>query len=443
MNILVVGAGTVGTYLAEALLGEGHSVVMIESNKARLDEVASRLDVQAIHGAATDHAVLRRASVHQMDLALAMTNIDEVNLVCAFTCRHLGAQQTIARVRNPTYLEPLPSPYREHFGIDLLISPEMQTAVEITKFLENPDAVALESLAHGRVQMRQVELEKPCPVLGKRLAEAGFPEGVLVAGIIRENDIIIPSGTDRLHLGDAATLIGRPDALESAEPLLGQTTPEPKSIVIMGGGEVGENLARLLEPTPMHIVLIERDEKRCKVLSERLVKTAIIGGDATQIDLLREEHIGTSEVFVAATGEDEDNIMATVLAREMGVKQSIVLIHRPDYASIVQRMGFDHVLSPRVVTARHVLAHIRERDVRSIPVLGAGAEILELTAAPGAPAVGRPLREVKLPRGSLICAIVHGGEVHVAHGGHVIEPGATVIAIALTKSSKALRSRFS
>lgn len=442
MNILMVGAGTVGTHLAEALLAEKHSVVLIDHDRARVEDVAERLDLRALHGAATDHALLARAGIAEMDVALAMTNIDEVNLVCAFTCGRLGAKRTVARVRNPVYLEHQPIAYRDLLGIDLLISPEMQTAVEIAKFLENPDALALETLAHGRVQMRQVELEKPCPVLGKRLSEAGFPEGVLVAAIQREEDILIPSGDDRLHLGDVATLVGHPQGLEQAEPLLGQTTPEAQSVVIMGGGEVGYNLARILEPRPAQVTLIERDRARAKALSERLVHTAVISGDATKIDLMREERIGGADVFVAATGEDEDNIMATVLAREMGVKQSIVLIHRPDYASIVQRMGFDHVLSPRVVTAKHVLTHLRERDVRAISILGAGAEVIEVTVGPGAAIAGKRLREVKLPRGSLLCAIIRGGEMRVPHGDDHAQPGDTVIAIALKKAVKELRSQL-
>ena len=176
MNTLILGAGTVGTYLAEALLGEGHSVVIVDRDRARVGEVADRLDVQAIQGAVTDHSLLGRHGVREMDISLSMTDVDEINLVSALTCKRLGVKRTVARVRNPSYLNSPLIPYRALFEVDLLISPELQTALEIVKFLENPDAVALEDFAHGRVQMRQLDLTVPCPVLGKPLAEADFPE---------------------------------------------------------------------------------------------------------------------------------------------------------------------------------------------------------------------------------------------------------------------------
>jgi trk system potassium uptake protein TrkA len=421
MNILILGAGTVGTYLAEALLGEGHSVVVIDRHRARVAEVAERLDVQAITGAATDHSLLERHGIREMDVSLSMTDVDEINLVSALTCKRLGVKRTVARVRNPSYLNSPLIPYRALFEVDLLISPELQTALEIVKFLENPDAVALEDFAHGRVQMRQLDLTAPCPVLGKPLAEADFPEGVLVAAIKREAEVMIPSGQDRLHLDDSVTLIGHPEALVQSDPIFGQTTREPTSVVIMGGGEVGYHLASQLETRPCNVMLIERDAERSRELSEGLARTTVICGDATKINVLQEERVGSAEVFIATSGEDEDNIMATQLAREMGVRQSIVLVHRPDYASVIQRMGFDHVLSPRVVTAKFLLAHIRERDVRSTSVLHAGAEIMEFRAAARSKSIGRPLRDIRLPRGTLICAIVHAGEMRVAHGDDVIE----------------------
>lgn len=442
MNILIVGAGTVGTYLAEALTGEGHSIVIIDTNPERIADITDHMDVQGAIGLGSDHALLEQVGVRQMDLAMVMTNFDEINLVCALTCKRMGAARTVARVRNHNYIDSPLIPYRSLFEIDLMISPEMQTAIEIAKFLEKPDAIALETFAHGQVQMRQIDLEKPCPALGKPLADAGFPEGTLVAAITRDTQVIIPSGRDRLHLGDSVTIIGHPGALEKAEPLLGQTTPEAKSVVIMGGGEVGSNLTKLIGDRVGRVVLIERSEKRAKALSERFPKAEVILGDATKIDVLREERIGNADVFIATSGEDEDNIMATQLALEMGVKQSIVLVHRPDYASVIQRMGFDHVLSPRVVTAKHLLTHIGQRDMRSMPIFGAGAEIIELRANAKAKGVGVPLSELKLSKGTLICSIVHGGEMRVAHGGDIIDPGDTVIAIALKKAVKDLRAKF-
>ncbi|MBN1476896.1 Trk system potassium transporter TrkA [Candidatus Sumerlaeota bacterium] len=442
MNILIIGAGTVGTFLAKALVQAGHSIVIMDSDRAKVTNVQERLDVSAVHGQGTDHAMLRRADVAKMDLALAMTNIDEVNLICALTCKRMGAKRTIARVRNPDYLDSPEINYREITEVDLLISPERQTSVEIAKFLENPDAVELESYAHGAVQMRQVALEKPCAVLGVPLAEAKFPEGVLVAAIRRGAKIVIPTGKDRLHLDDLITLVGLPRALEKSDPLLGQTTPEAKHIAILGGGHVGRNLARLLEGRPCEVRLFEKDAERAKTLGETLGRTTVICGDASNIDVLREERVGSADVFVATTGEDEDNIMATQLARELGVKQSIVLVHRPDYASVIQRMGFDHVLSPREVTAKHVLQHMMDQTVRSTSILGGGAELIEIIAGEGAVATRHPLREVRLPAGTLICCIVHGDEVRVAHGDDIIAPGDTVIAIALTKAVRGLRAKL-
>lgn len=443
MNILIVGAGTIGSHIAEFLSADGHDVSLIDYDAERLTEVGDSLDVQTLCGNATDPAVLEQAQIGECQLFLAMTNNDEANLIAAMTAKRLGAARAAARVRHPWFLDHAEVRYRSALDIDLLISPGRQTAHEIAKHIEHPDALALEEFARGRVQMRQIRLEPSSSYIGQTLRDLPLPAGVLVATVTRDDSTIIPKGEDTLLAGDRIALIGGPKALDQLDPQWHGDSPDIRHVVLFGGGMVGFYLAEILIARHYDVKIIERERERCEWLSARLSKATVIHGDATNLGLLKEERVGAADLLVATTGEDEDNLMSCLLAKSLGVPKAFMVLRRPDYAQIVERLGIDLALSPRIVTAQKILALVRRGNIRSVSLLEGGqVEILEFQALPDTPVVNRPLSEIRFPAGSLVGAVVHRRQVRVPHGTDVIRSGDVVVVFCLTTARDELEALF-
>ncbi|KPL11706.1 hypothetical protein AMJ85_03295 [candidate division BRC1 bacterium SM23_51] len=443
MNILIVGAGNIGSHIAEFLSADGHDISVIDHDSARLTEVGDSLDVQTLRGNATDPAVLEQAQIEECQLFLAMTNCDEVNLIAAMTAKRLGAARTVARVGRPWFLHHAEVRYRSALDIDLIISPGRETAHEIAKHIEQPDALALEEFARGRVQMRQIRLEPPNPYIGQVLRDLSLPAGVLIATVTRDEATIIPKGEDMLRASDRIALVGRPEALDQLDLQWHNGAPGIRNVVLFGGGMVGFYLAETLISRRYDVKIIERERERCEWLSARLPEATVIHGDATNLGLLKEERVASADLLAATTGEDEDNLMSCLLAKSLGVPKAFMVLRRPDYAQIVERLGIDLALSPRIVTAQKILALVRRGNIRSVSLLEGGqVEILEFQALPDTPVVNRPLREIQFPAGSLIGAVVHRRQVRVPHGTDVIRSGDVVVAFCLTTARDELEALF-
>jgi trk system potassium uptake protein TrkA len=444
MNILIVGAGTIGAHIAEFLSADGHDIRLIDQDAERLTEVSEFLDVQTLRGSASDPAALEQAEVADSQLFLAMTNDDEANLIAAMTAKRMGASRTVARVRNPWFLDHVHVPYRGALDIDLIISPGRLTAHEIAKRIEQPEALALEEFARGRVQMRQVRLEPSSRYVGQPLRDLSLPSGVLIAAVARNEETIIPKGENTLLAGDRIALIGVPVALDELDLRWPGETSGIRNVVVFGGGMVGFYLAELLLARRYSVKVIELDRERCEWLTAHLPDDAIvIHGDASNLGLLKEERVGSAELLVACTGDDESNLMSCLLAKTLGLPKAFMVLRRPDYTRVVEEVGIDLALSPRIVTAQKILALVRRGKIRSVSLLEEGrVEILEFQALPGTPVVDRPLSEIRFPTGSLIGAVVHHRQVRVPHGTDVIHPGDVVVAFCLTSARDELEALF-
>lgn len=443
MNILICGAGTIGLHIAEFLSADGHDVCLIDLDGRRLAEIGDTLDVQTLRGHATDPSVLAQAQIGECELFLAMTSHDEINLVAAMTAKRLGVGRTVARVQNPWFLDHDEVPYRSALDVDLIVSPGRLTAYEIAKHIEQPEALAFVEFARGRVQMRQFRLDDSGPYTGKPLRDLTLPSGVLIAAVTRSDTTMIPKGEDSLVAGDRVVLIGRTDALDALDIAWHGDKPGIQRIVLFGGGMVGFYLAQLLTDSPYDVKIIERDRERCEWLSTHLPDATIIHGDATAAGLLKEERVASADLMVASTGEDEDNLMSCLLAKSMGLPKAFMVLRRPDYAKIVEQMGVDLALSPRIVTAEKILALVRRGKIRSVSLLEGGrVEILEFQALPDTPVVNRPLSEIRFPAGSLVGAVVHHRQVRVPHGTDVIQSGDLVVTFCLTSARDDLEALF-
>jgi trk system potassium uptake protein TrkA len=447
MNIIIIGAGTVGTNIADYLVREGHDITIVDASKDRLREVGDTLDVATLVGHGADNAVLEKAGVAEAQLVLTVTNLDEVNLIAAFTAKRLGCKRTVARVRNRVYHHRVDLNYAGALEIDLILSPEMLTAHEIVKFVDNPAALAMETYARGRVEMRRVSVDPESSMAGKALREIKMPTGTLVVSIMRGDDVIIPTGADTIEAEDRVALIGLPKQIHEAQSLFTDATQEvgaPQNVVIAGGGETGFFLADTLERRDHKVKIIERDRDRCQYLSERLKTALVIHGDARNTPFLKEERVGSADVFIATTGDDETNVMSSLLARELGAEKTCCLVGRPDYVHVVEKIGVDLVLSPRVVTASKVLALVKRGQIRSVSILEEGkAEVVEFQVGSGSPVTNKSLKELALPQGCLVATIVHRGQVQVPRGNSVIRTGDILIVAGLSDSIDEVEELFS
>jgi len=435
MNIAVLGAGKVGLYVVNALIHKKYNLTLIDKDSPKINSIEERLDVGTVLGEGTEWETLERAEVNNADLFLALTDDDEVNLISCLMAKQLGAKRTVCRTKKLLYTQEAKERYRKLFDLDLLVSTEVLTALEIAKHIDQPGSLSLQYFAGGEIEMRQFQLEgQETKILQHSLKELAFPENILVASIYRDKKLIIPKGEDQLQGGDIVTVIGGKEAIPKLQQLFRKKEPPPRSVAIAGGGNLGFTLAQVLEKRRLRVKLIEQTKQECESLSERLRWTSVIQGDATDTLLLEEENIASSDVFVACTGDDETNLFSALLAKDLGVKNTICVIHRPEYTSIVEKSGITLAISPRNVTANQLVTFLSHRQVKSVTVLGEGeAEVLELSATSFAPVVNKPLKNLNLPTGILLAAVIHNGEMIIPHGEEVIQPGDSIIVLCDSK----------
>ncbi len=448
MRIIVVGAGTVGSNIASHLVRDDHDVVIVDASAAKLRDVEEHVDVQTMVGNGCDPATLRAAMGGQeTQLLLAVTEQDSTNLVMAYAAKRLGVGRVVARVRSRFFLYTDDVNFRDPLGIDLLLSPEILTALELVNFVENPAALGIAHLAQGRVQLRTVLLSPFSEFVSRRLMDIRFPPGMLVAVIRRGKKIFTPRGDAELMAGDHVTLVGLPAVIDEVHPQFDteQKTSASHSqrVAIAGAGETGLFLAEQLEGRRHKVLLIDRNRERLEEIGERLNKTVLLHGDCTNIQFLREENVQEMDYFIAATGDEESNVMSALLASELKVPKTACLIDRPDYARVVEKVGINVALSPRIVAANRVLKLVKQGRIRSVTLMEEGAiEVTEYQALASSPITGKPLKEVELPEGMLIGAVAHGTEVIIPRGSDSIRPGDIVITVAEADASDSVGKLF-
>lgn len=406
MNIIIAGMGVVGRHVAEILQAEHHNIILLDLDNDALESAADQIDAMTIKGHACSESTLRKADIESCDLFVAVTNKDEVNLIAALRAKHLGATKAIARATDNVYFEEERGLFENMFGVDLVINPKFLTAIELHKLIRTQGAVAVEDFANNQIEMVQLPIEpNASKIINRPIRDIRLPKNVLLAAIIRDGDIIVPRGEVDLRVGDEVLCIGRINAIPEVEKLFGrERTRFTRKAILVGGGQVGATLARLLEADGIRVTIIEQSRARCEELSEMLTpRTEILHGDGTNAALLGELGVDTSDVFVAVSPEDEINLMASILARELGARRRISLVHRPDYTHVLEALGLDTTLSPRLLVAKEVLKHVRTSNLVSVsPIMGGRGEFLEFIVPERARIVGRDLRD--FPQGALVCA---------------------------------------
>lgn len=445
MDVVVVGAGEVGYHIADILSREEHRVIVIENDPSQAQRLQESLDVQVLVGDATRVAILTQAGATKADLVVAVSNDDHVNMLTCTLAKHLGAKRVILRLHDLSQLTGFRYFYKQTLGFDLVLSTDELAAEEILGTVRQHRALEVESFADGRVQLRRLRIREPGELTADTLADLKLPHGLLVVAVARKDQFFVPGGDDKLAVDDQVYLIGRGPDLDQFELLAGAPKLGRRSVVIMGGGGVGEQIARRLDRTSgVSVRVIERSAARAREIAPGFSKNVmVLVGDATDLDLLMEERIGEANVFVATTADDERNIVACQLARSLGVERTVAMVNKASYRQIYDLLGVDRAISPRILCANHILRFVRSRSVSSIAVIADGrAEVLELEAHYKDGRPERKVRSLGLPRGTVVGAVVRGGEVIIPGGDTVIRDGDQVILFTLPENVPAVEQIF-
>lgn len=446
MYVIVGGAGEVGFHVARALRDEGHDVAVVEADPRRLERVGE-LDVLSVEGNVASRTVLEEANISQADLLIACTGADEINMVAAALGKTYGLR-TIARINEPEYLN---VPYSNEYasmGIDIAVSPEMVAAIRIKRLLNQPDLVNIDVFAQGKVVVAEGRVTEDAFVVGKRVSEVEPPAGFNLFAIYRGDDVLIPRGHTRFQAHDRLLMAMRnKEVLAEVEPYIGRmkAVHAPKKIqrvMIAGATRVGVHLARLLEQSKRDVVLVEADPEKCRRAGERLHKTLVVQGDATDRDLLIQENVDTFDAFVAATRVEEYNVLASLMAKELGVELTVAVINQPELKQFLETLDIDLAVAPRLSTVGAILKHVHE-DTEELSLQNMGEErIIIMRLQEGSPAADRPVRKLAMPQHSILAAVVRGEEVLLPRGDDVLRVGDTVVAYALSEAVEKLERLF-
>ncbi len=426
MNIVISGAGEVGSHLAKLLSATKHNITIIDQDRKLLDNVAASADVVAIEGDPSEFGILRRAAVRKAGLFVAVTPDENLNVVSAAVAKRLGAGKCVVRVDHSEYMEPGNAEVFTDMGIDHMFYPEMVAAHEVVTLLGHTSTTEYMDFADGLLALAVLRLGSSSPMVGKRLIDATPVKGKLpyrTVAIGRGEKTIIPHGDDVFNEGDTVYVIMGRDSKNEVVHYAGQHNVHIRDVMIVGGSRIGALVARELE-NDVAVKLIEYNADKAYKLAEILDKTLIINDDGRNIEAMIEEGLNTTDAFVAVTGRSETNILAAMIAKKMGVKKVIAEVENLNYISLAESIGVDTIINKKLVTASTIFRFTMNTEVQAVRYLtGSEAEVLEFIVKPGSPATRSPLRDLDFPRDATVGGVVRGDNALIATGDTEIMAG--------------------
>ena len=438
MKIIIVGCGKVGYAIAQQLTQEKHDITLVDDEPEHLSRADSTLDAMCLNGNGASISVLMEAGVRSADLVIAVTGVDETNLVCCLIAKSLGAQHTVARVRNPDYRRDADMLKRE-IGLDMVINPDLAAAQEIARILSFPAAISVEPFAGGRIDMIGFQMQESDTILGHSLSDFHRERvaEVLICAAQRGDEFIIPNGSFVPQLDDRLYMVGTKAELQKMLKSMGRSLHRVKDVSILGGSRISMYLSWELARTGTRVHIVEQDHDKCLRLSQELPDAMIIEGDGTDNDMIRSENLFGTDGFVALTGRDEENLLMALAARRAGVKKVLAKMTRPNYMDLVQETGLGSIISPKDIIANQITRYVRAlansqgMAVESLyKLLGGRVEALEFTVSEkGAERLGLPLKDLTLKPGILLAAIVREGRTIIPGGMTVIQAGDHVLVV--------------
>lgn len=435
MKIIIIGAGEVGFHIASRLAVENKDVVVIDNNSDAIRRVSDSLDVQVMEGSGSSPVILEEAGVREAEILLAVTDRDETNLVSCLVADIIAPEtKKLARLRDADY-----DRYHANFRasaphINTIINPEIEVVRTIERLMSVPGAVDVGEFAGGYVKLIGIKLDNNARMIGTPLIRLPEKLGIqlpLIAAIIRDETLIIPTGKDSLMSGDTLYFITKEDNLFDTLKIFDKYEEPVRRVMIVGGGRIALRLATLLEEKSVQTKIIEKRPERCTELAEQLNKAVVLCGDGSDRSLLLEENIHDMDAVVTLTNDDETNILASLLTKRMGARKAITKISKFSYFPLMATIGIEQVVDPRLSAINTILQHIRRGKVLSAKsIKGEDAEVMEAVAPETSDIIGKPLKDVHLPEGVLVITIIRENDITIPSGMSVIQPNDRIIVFA-------------
>jgi len=456
MYIIVVGAGAAGLYIASLLVKAEQKVAIVEQSEEVAEYVHHQLDVGVALGNAATPRVLRQVDVHRADLLVATTSSDETNIITCIMAKELGAKKTVARVRNPEYsgylvvgAESPQAPRKvvrpKRLGIDLFVNPEIEAAKEIVSILSSLYATPVQEFANGRVQIREFKVENEAAVVNKpiRLINNTLPRPCVITLIVRSGEVKVPNSDDIIKQGDRVSVLAAKEDMDELGGIFNHPKLPTKNLVILGGGNIGFRVAEELDKRGVRIKIIEKSMSRGQEISGKLKRVAVVQGEGTDRDLLKEEGVPSSDAFIAASGDEALNILAGLVAKNLGVARNVVLVNKPEYIPLAQSVGIDVAVSPLLLAGSRISRFILHGGAISTALLeNEQAQAIEFIANSTAHITRGGKKGVKLPQGAIMGAIIRGDMVIIPPGDNVVQPGDHVVVVSLPSAISSVEKLF-
>ena len=441
MKIIIVGCGKVGYAIAQQLTQEKHDITLVDDEPEHLSRADSTLDAMCLNGNGASISVLMEAGVRSADLVIAVTGVDETNLVCCLIAKSLGAQHTVARVRNPDYRRDADMLKRE-IGLDMVINPDLAAAQEIARIVSTPSAFSVEPFAGGRIDMIGFDVTAQTIVAGRSLSEFSSHTSakVLFCVAVHGGETVIPNGAFVPQIGDKLYMIGAKGQLQDMLHSLGHSQQKVKAVSILGGSRTAMYLVWELIKRGIKSQIVEMNHQKCITLSAELPDTLVIEGDGTDNDLLREEGVFAADAFVSLTDRDEENLLMALSAQRAGVCKVLAKMTRPNYMDLVRDTRISSIISPKDLVANQITRYVRALAnsegsfVESLyKMMGGQVEALEFTAGPECrQLLDRPMKDLPLKQGVLVGAIARDKEIVIPDGNTCIHEGDHVVVVTKT-----------
>jgi len=438
LKIIIVGCGKVGITLVEQLTREGHDITIIDKNAEKIQDIANMYDIMGIVGNGASYSVQMEANIEETDLIIAVTDSDELNLLCCTVAKRVGGCAAIARVRTPDYAKEAEY-LREKLGLAMIINPELETAKEAARILYLPSALEISAFAHGQVEMTKFSIPEGNWLDNMTIAGVGKAIGrnVLICAVEREGEVYIPSGNFTLKAGDVLSFVSTRAMAKMFFEKVGFKTNQVKDTMIIGGGKTAYYLASQLLHMGIDVKIIENDRKRCEELSDLLPKAVIINGDGTDEELLKEEHIEYAESFVPLTGIDEENILLTLYAKKASNAKVITKINRITFKDVIASLNLGSVVYPKYITSEAIIAYVRAKkdsmnrsNIETLyHMFDHRVEAIEFRVNRKSEVTNTPLMELSLKKNLLISFINRNGKIIIPSGTDCILVGDTVMIV--------------
>ena len=437
MRIVILGAGQVGSFLARNL-SAAHDIVVIEKEKETVERLRELLDVMIIEGDGDNPQVLKDAEIEKADIMLAVTGDDKTNILASSWSASVGVPKIIVRIRDRNYLDYPKILERPKVYI---VNPGSIMAEKIISLISSPYAWKTETLAMGKIKMLKLKVEDHSPLVGSKLKDLGPAKAWIFVALSKDGEIMIPTGETTIDAGDYIFALGVPDVLSKLKELFNVEDTPVNSVVIVGCGRLGLGVAKALSEKGIKVKLIDSNPERALTAAEQMHEVLVFKGDATDTETLKEAGVESADYFISLTGDDEENVLSALLAKNLGAERTTVLYTKPDYIDVIEAIGVDRAISVRLAVANEILSLLHIGGVAQVALVEEGkAEVIEVDITSKSKILGKPLKDIDFPEGSIVGIVLRHNEVVIPRGDYVPEVDDKVIIFTLPEALKKVES---